>query len=76
MRAITCDAFPVFSGKAVDRLTATQATEFTATDSIAVPAEDRARFEGRLEILSVASLLGEVISRVNRGTSVGSMFNE
>ena len=67
---------PVFSGKAVDRLTATQATEFTATDSIAVPAEDRARFEGRLEILSVASLLGEVISRVNRGTSVGSMFNE
>ena len=67
---------PVFSGPAVDRLTSTKATQFTTTDSIEVPEKDFKRFDGRLNIISVASLLGEVISRVNRGVSVGSLFHE
>ncbi len=67
---------PVFSGPAVDRLTATKAKQFTTTDSIEITEPSRARFEGRLNIVSVASLLGEVISRVNRGVSVGSLFHE
>lgn len=67
---------PVFSGPAVDRLTATKAKLFTTTDSIDIPPESRARFGQRLNVLSVASLLGEVISRVNRGVSVGSLFHE
>ena len=67
---------PVFSGPAVDRLTGTKANRFTTTDSIAIPEADFNRFGGRLEILSVASLLGEVISRVNRSVSVGSLFHE
>ena len=67
---------PVFSGKAVDKLTGTKATEFTTTDSIEIPEKDFVRFNGRLNIVSVASLLGEVISRVNRGVSVGSLFHE
>ena len=67
---------PVFSGSAVDKLTKTKANEFTTTDSIEVPEKDAKRFGGRLNIVSVASLLGEVISRVNRGVSVGSLFHE
>ncbi len=67
---------PVFSGPAVDRLTATKAKLFTTTDSIDVPQASRERFGGRLNVCSVASLLGEVISRVNRGVSVGSLFHE
>ncbi len=67
---------PVFSGPAVDRLTKTKANEFTTTDSIEIPEKDAKRFGGRLNIVSVASLLGEVISRVNRGVSVGSLFHE
>ena len=67
---------PVFSGPAVDRLTGTKANRFTTTDSIAIPEADFNRLGGRLEILSVASLLGEVISRVNRSVSVGSLFHE
>lgn len=67
---------PVFSGPAVDRLTATKAKLFTTTDSIDIPQASRDRFEGRLSVVSVASLLGEVISRVNRGVSVGSLFHE
>ena len=67
---------PVFSGPAVDRLTGTKAKEFNTTDTIDVPQASKERFNGRLNIISVASLLGEVISRVNRGTSVGSLFHE
>ena len=67
---------PVFSGPAVDRLTGTNARSFTTTDSIDIPQESKDRCEGRLNVLSVASLLGEVISRVNRGSSVGSLFHE
>ena len=67
---------PVFSGPAVDRLTATHAKLFTTTDTIDIPQESKARFGGRLSVMSVSSLLGEVISRVNRGVSVGSLFHE
>ncbi|MBQ6341663.1 MAG: ribose-phosphate diphosphokinase [Anaerolineaceae bacterium] len=67
---------PVFSGPAVDRLTSTKATQFTTTDSIEIPEKDFKRFNGRLNIISVSSLLGEVISRVNRSVSVGSLFRE
>ena len=67
---------PVFSGAAVDKMTATTAKEFNTTDTIDIPQASKDRFNGRLNIISVASLLGEVISRVNRGTSVGSLFHE
>ena len=67
---------PVFSGPAVDRLTATKAKLFTTTDTIDIPQESKARFGNRLAVMSVSSLLGEVISRVNRGVSVGSLFHE
>jgi ribose-phosphate pyrophosphokinase len=32
--------------------------------------------EGKLTVLSVAPLLGEVIKRAHEGRSVGEMFNE
>jgi phosphoribosylpyrophosphate synthetase len=32
--------------------------------------------EGRVTVLSVAELLGEVIKRAHEGRSVGEMFNE
>jgi len=32
--------------------------------------------QGRISILSVAKLLGEVIQRAHEGRSVGEMFNE
>jgi ribose-phosphate pyrophosphokinase len=32
--------------------------------------------EGRITVLSVAELLGEVIRRAHEGRSVGEMFNE
>ena len=67
---------PVFSSNAVQRLAALPVTEFITTDSIPISEEKRARFGNRLTILSVASLLGEVIRRAHEGRSVGEMFNE
>lgn len=66
----------VFSCSAAERLSALPVTEFITTDSIPMPVEKRTYFGERLKILSVASLLGEVILRANEGRSVGEMFNE
>ncbi len=67
---------PVFSAQAVEKLVATKANEFITTDTIVIPDGKMAKFNGRLSIISISTLLGEVISRVNRGTSVGSLFHE
>jgi ribose-phosphate pyrophosphokinase len=67
---------PVFSGNACDNLAELPVTEFITTDTIPVPPEKLAKFGGRLTVLSVAPLLGEVIQRANEGRSVGEMFNE
>jgi ribose-phosphate pyrophosphokinase len=67
---------PVFSADCVDRMAALPVTEFITTDTVPVPQAKMAKFNGRLTILSVAPLLGEVIQRANEGRSVGELFNE
>lgn len=67
---------PLFSLNAADRLSSLPVTQFITTDSIPISAEKRAKFGDRLKILTISSLLGEVILRVNEGRSVGEMFNE
>jgi ribose-phosphate pyrophosphokinase len=67
---------PIFSANAVDRLMALPVKQFITTDSVPIPTEKAALFKDRLTVLSVASLLGEVILRAHQGRSVGEMFNE
>ena len=67
---------PVLSGECSNRMANLPVTEFITTDTIPVPAAKLACFNGRLTILSVAPLLGEVIQRANEGRSVGELFNE
>ncbi|NLH00198.1 MAG: ribose-phosphate diphosphokinase [Chloroflexi bacterium] len=67
---------PVFSANAAQRLSALPVKQFITTDTVPIPPEKRALFGDRLVILSVSSLLGEVILRANQGRSVGEMFNE
>jgi ribose-phosphate pyrophosphokinase len=66
----------VFSGNAAERLSSLPVTEFITTDSVPMSVEKKAFYGERLKILSVSSLLGEVILRANEGRSVGEMFNE
>jgi len=67
---------PVFSANSAQRLAALPVKQFITTDSIPITADKRALFGDRLRLLSVSSLLGEVILRANQGRSVGEMFNE
>jgi ribose-phosphate pyrophosphokinase len=67
---------PIFSGDAVQRLSSLPVTEYITTDSIPIVVEKREAFGNRLTILTVATLLGEVIRRAHEGRSVGQMFNE
>ncbi|HSF79967.1 MAG TPA: ribose-phosphate diphosphokinase [Anaerolineales bacterium] len=67
---------PVFSPPAVERLVALPISQIITTDTIPIPAEKSAPLAGKLKILSVAPLLGEVIRRAHEGRSVGEMFDE
>jgi ribose-phosphate pyrophosphokinase len=67
---------PIFSADATQRLAALPVTEYITTDSVPISMEKQEVFGKRLTILSVASLLGEVIRRAHEGRSVGQMFNE
>lgn len=67
---------PVFSGKAVEKLSALPVTEYITTDSIPISETTRELLGKRLTVLTVATLLGEVIRRAHEGRSVGQMFNE
>jgi ribose-phosphate pyrophosphokinase len=66
----------ILSEPAVDRLASLPLTEIITTDSVPISAENRAKLGDKLTILSVASLLGEVITRAHEGRSVGEMFDE
>jgi ribose-phosphate pyrophosphokinase len=66
----------VLSDPAADRLTSLPLTGIITTDTIPIPEETRKKLGDKLTILSVAPLLGEVISRAHQGISVGKMFNE
>ena len=66
----------IFSANAAKKLGALPITEFITTDSIPIPPEKSRLLEGRLTVISVAPLLGEVIRRAHEGRSVGEMFNE
>jgi len=67
---------PVFSSNAIDRLGALPVKQFITTDTVPIPAEKVAQLGERLNVISAAPLLGEVIMRAHEGRSVGEMFNE
>ena len=66
----------VFSSNAADILAQLPIKELITTDTVPIPKEKQDIFNGRLTILSIAPLLGEVILRAHEGRSVGEMFHE
>jgi ribose-phosphate pyrophosphokinase len=67
---------PVFSGGAVERLAGLPVREFVTTDTIPIPSGKQSLLGGRLVVLTIAKLLGEVIRRTHEGRSVGELFHE
>lgn len=62
----------VFAGEALERLETAPMDEVVVTDTI--PLTDEARKDGRIKVLSAASMLGEAIKRIHRNESVSSLF--
>lgn len=67
---------PLFSLDAVDKLASLPLKQIITTDTVPIPPEKMKLLEGKITILSIAPMLGEVIKRAHEGRSVGEMFNE
>jgi len=64
----------VLSGPAITRLRESCIEELVVTDTI--PVTNEKRKEGRISVVSCASLLGEAIKRIHTGDSVSGLFTE
>jgi len=67
---------PIFSKSAAQRLADLPIKHIITTDTVPIPLAKMRPLEGRITVLSIAPLLGEVIRRAHEGRSVGEMFNE
>ena len=67
---------PLFSNNAAQRLADLDIKHIITTDTVPIPPDKMEPLEGRVTILSIAPMLGEVIRRAHEGRSVGEMFNE
>ncbi len=66
----------MLSKNAAERFGALPVKQFITTDTIPISPEKERAFGGKLRILTVSKLIGEVIRRANEGRSVGELFNE
>ncbi|WP_028460120.1 ribose-phosphate pyrophosphokinase [Chloroflexus sp. Y-396-1] len=66
-----CCVHAVFAGNAIERLRASSLREVVVTDTLPIPPERR--WPG-LTILSVSTLIAEVIQRIHSGVSVDTIF--
>lgn len=67
---------PILSSDAAQRLAELPIKHIITTDTIPIPESKMLFLDGKITILSVCNLLGEVIKRAHEGRSVGEMFNE
>jgi ribose-phosphate pyrophosphokinase len=66
----------ILSKNGAERLAELPIKHIVTTDSVPLSPQKKKVLEGRLTVLSIAPLLGEVIRRAHEGRSVGEMFNE
>jgi len=66
-----CCTHPVFSGSAIQRIASCPVKEVVVTDTI--PVKDEKKLD-KITVLPIAPLLGEAISRIHTGQSIGAMF--
>jgi ribose-phosphate pyrophosphokinase len=62
---------PILSGRAVELICESDIRELVVTDTIPLPPQKR---NDKITVLSVAPLLGEAITRIHTGSSVGELF--
>src|SRR5512147_3234157 len=67
---------PIFSKNCVERLADLPVKHMVTTDTVGISPEKMKMLDGKITVLSIAPMLGEVIRRAHEGRSVGEMFNE
>ena len=67
---------PIFSEDGAKRLAQLPIKHMITTDTVPISPKILKLLKGRLTVLSIAPMLGEVIRRAHEGRSVGEMFNE
>lgn len=72
-RVLACCTHPVLSGPAIERIEESHLDRAIVTNTI--PLDDRKRACEKIQVLSVAKLLGEAIRRIYEETSISSLFN-
>jgi ribose-phosphate pyrophosphokinase len=68
-----CSTHAVFSDSAIQNIASCNVKKVVVTDSLPIPPEKR---HEKIEIISIAPLLGEAIKRIHTGQSVGALFAE
>ncbi|WP_028125320.1 ribose-phosphate diphosphokinase [Eremococcus coleocola] len=68
-----CCTHAVLSGPAIERLEKSCIKKVVVTDTIALPKE---KHIDKIEVVTVAQLLGEAIKRIHENRSVSPLFNE
>ena len=66
-----CCTHPVFSGKAIQRITTSPVKEVVVADTI--PLNGDKKFD-KITVLPLGRLLGEAIHRIHTGQSIGALF--
>jgi len=69
---LACCTHPVLSGPAINRLRASVLEELIVTNSI--PLRSEAQDLHKIQVLSLASLMGEAIRRIHNEESISSLF--
>jgi len=67
-----CTTHGVLSEPSIDRIRESALKEVVITDTIPLPATSRL---DKIKVLSVAPLIGEAITRIHQGKSVGALFS-
>jgi ribose-phosphate pyrophosphokinase len=67
-----CATHGVLSDPAIDRIRDSALLEVVITDTIPLPAASKL---DKMKVLSVAPLIGEAITRIHQGDSVGALFS-
>ena len=67
---------PLFSRNAAQRLADLPIKHMITTNTVSIPEEKMKPLKGRITVLSISEMIGEVIRRAHEGRSVGEMFNE
>ena len=71
-RVLACAVHGVLSGPALERITASALEKLVVTNTI--PPRPECVVSGKVEVLSVAPLLGKAIQSIHQETSVSSLF--